>query len=131
VGKPALVPWLSAFPPGAPPTPLEGYYLSFLFAADGSGVYLCLQQNAAGQRTSILKQRVQEIRRLVGPLPSLSDSIDLKAASSLPRKYEAGAIYSKYYGAGTISWEGINETFSTVIETITDLRHRSFTFERS
>lgn len=127
-GKPALVPWVSAFPPAAEATPLRGYYLSLLFCADGSGLYVCLQQNAEGPPLSDLRDRVSLVRQLVGPISGLSDDLDLKTTSALPRRYEAAAIYSCRFSKNTSPSE-LAKAIDSVVDVIEQLRRKNFEFE--
>jgi MoxR-like ATPase len=47
VGSPARIPWVRIFSPAQSPNATSGWYLVYLFAADGSTVYLSLNQGTA------------------------------------------------------------------------------------
>jgi 5-methylcytosine-specific restriction enzyme B len=94
----ADVPWVAVFPSGAD-SPQEGVYVVYLFAADGSAVYLSLNQGTervTGGMHPLLK-RALDIRSVVGRHPELATAIDLKSTSTRPRKYQAGNAYAFAY----------------------------------
>jgi MrcB-like, N-terminal domain len=103
VGTPADVPWLSVYPLGAMPSAQSGFYAVYLFAKDGSAVYLSLNQGTENVRGGIppLKKRAIDLRTAAG-LQDLGDPVDLRSAVTRPRKYEAGSGYALRYSADAI-----------------------------
>jgi hypothetical protein len=103
VGTPADVPWLSVYPRGAMPSAQSGFYAAYLFAKDGSAVYLSLNQGTENVRGGIppLKKRAIDLRTAAG-LQDPGDPVDLRSAVTRPRKYEAGSAYAIRYSADAI-----------------------------
>lgn len=88
--------WVRVFEPAFSPRATEGFYLVYLFAADGSAVYLSLNQGTSELRSNamrpvndrrVLSERAMEARLslepavLEGGLPELCTRIDLRSAS--------------------------------------------------
>ena len=81
------------------PSAKSGYYLVYLFAADGSRVYLSLNlgtERLAGGMAPIRKRAI-DIRTAAGFPGHLQTQIDLASAVSRPRKYEAANAYAIGY----------------------------------
>jgi len=99
IGNAAVVPWLATFPPGAAASAKTGIYLVYLFAADGSVVYLSLNQ--AGSQISggvqALHKRALDLRTVVGQQPDLLEEIGLATTGQLGRRYAAGNAYAIAY----------------------------------
>ncbi|MGK5675145.1 MrcB family domain-containing protein [Micromonospora sp. URMC 106] len=115
------VPWVRIFSKRYAPTAQEGFYLVYLFAADGSRVYLSLMQGTsefrAGKRRpaknrKVIASRSAEARTLLRRTAGVSvdaeniDTIDLGAGAlssvgSESRRrihnYEAGAVLARCY----------------------------------
>lgn len=102
VGRIAHVPWVSIKPRRERATVTEGYYLSYLFARDGSAVYLCLETSVDGVTKRDAASRAFKLRTAAGLQSDLVTQIDLKSNAELPRKYEAGMAYAINYQSGTI-----------------------------
>jgi len=104
IGTAADVPWVGLFPPGSEGSAQEGFFLVYLFAMDGSGVYLSLNQGTEQVRggLEVLRKRALDLRRVVGAQADLLADIDLKSTNSRPRKYEAGSAYAILYGRANI-----------------------------
>jgi hypothetical protein len=103
VGTPAEVPWLAVYPPYATPSAQSGFYVVYLFAADGSAVYLSLIQGTEkvlGGMSPLLK-RALDLRAAAG-LSDSGDRVDLRSAAARPRKYEAGSAYAIRYAADAV-----------------------------
>lgn len=103
VGDTADVPWLGLFPvDGA--SAKTGVYSVLLFAADGSAVYLSLNQGTEGVRggTSVLRKRAIDIRDVIGDQPDLHHVIDLASPAERPRRYEAANALARVYERGSI-----------------------------
>ena len=98
IGSDADVPWIGIFS-SVDSSAQEGCYLVYLFAADGSAVYLSLNQGTEKLRsgkTALLK-RAMDMRAIVGPEPSLDMKIELHSKNNRPGRYEAGNAYAKRY----------------------------------
>jgi len=104
VGNAAAVPWISIFPPGTDPSPRSGVYVVYLFAADGSAVYLSLNQAAEQLRGGVtaLQKRARDLRDAAGPAEPLLPTIDLATNVDLGRRYAAGSAYAVRYEQGAI-----------------------------
>jgi|GEM_PF-4512079 len=112
-GLKARVPWIRVFSRSRSPSATRGWYLVYLFAADGSAVYLSLNQGTtiaeAGYRnrpTEFLQQRVRwALEALAGRMPVSSrtvSSIDLRDSGALASGYEAGNVVAKRYPVDAI-----------------------------
>lgn len=104
MGTLADVPWIGIFDESTGVSAQEGIYVVYLFAADGSAVYLSLNQgteNVKGGR-SVLEKRALDIRRVVGSQSDLLSDIDLQSKANRPEKYQAGNVYAMRYQRGAI-----------------------------
>lgn len=99
IGSAADVPWVAIFPPADKVSAQVGFYLVYLFAKDGSKVYLSLNQGTEKVRGGLepLQKRALDLRRVVGGQPDLVLDIDLRSTNTRPRKYEAGSAYALAY----------------------------------
>lgn len=104
LGNAAMIPWVAVFAPGTEASPRHGIYAVYLFAEDGSSVYLSLNQAAEqlGGGEAPLRKRAQDIRRAVGPADDYLTAIDLKTTANLGRKYAAGSAYAVRYQRGQV-----------------------------
>lgn len=97
----AAVPWLSILHPDITKTPQEGVYPVYLFRADGSGVYLSLNQGTTRpiNNTSIFADRI----RKKYPLENWDfNNLDLRANTGLGRSYEKTNIFCKLYESNNL-----------------------------
>ena len=104
VGTPADVPWVSVFPAGSGTSAMEGAYLVYLFAKDGSACYLSLNQGTekvVGGLT-VLEKRAADIRRVVNAGADFEVSLDLRSTNQRPRRYEAASAYAFAYSADEV-----------------------------
>lgn len=100
IGNSSVVPWVRVFDQSSSPTAQAGWYLVFLFAADGSGCFLSLDLGVTQlSRDEITQARENAMAILVknGAWESVSatyeSAIDLRAGSnSLAKKYETGNL---------------------------------------
>lgn len=99
-GNMADVPWIAVFPQAVEPSPQTGIYLVYLFAADGSYVYLSLNQGTEKAKTNTIKTRSEAMRTILGPQPGLIQDIELASTSGRPRKYTYGNAYAVAYRFG-------------------------------
>ena len=99
IGRPAEVPWISVSPKGSSPTAQTGFYVVFLFAADGSAVYLSLNQGTENLSMKPILKRAADLRVAAGlATDEIGDAVDLASAVARPRKYEAGNAYARRFG---------------------------------
>jgi 5-methylcytosine-specific restriction protein B len=98
MGPLADVPWVSIFP-GMKSSAQEGFYLVYLFAKDGSRVYLSLNQGTEELRhaTKALRKRALDIRATLGNETDLNIQLDLRSTNQRPKKYEAGSAFAIEY----------------------------------
>jgi 5-methylcytosine-specific restriction protein A len=110
-GNWADVPWVGIFDPIVTETARQGYYVVYLFSADGTEVHLSLNQGATSVRAEfkskapeVLMQRAAMMRRR---LASFADDlpvtqIRLGSDGRNPRDYEAGHAIGRTYKSGAI-----------------------------
>ncbi len=99
-------PWIAIMDSIITNSTLSGYYIVYLFSADGQNIYLCLGQGVTAveeefkkdwkkilhQRAGIIRTRIPEYKENFTDTP-----FDLKGKSPLSKKYcEAPAFYKKY-----------------------------------
>jgi hypothetical protein len=120
-GSVSAVPWVRIYSPTYAPTALEGIYLAYLFAADGSRVYLALMQGTSEFRSDqmrpitdrrVLHSRTAVARSVLGELlesdgaAGATASIDLawqgRAYPYRIRAYEDASILAREYQSGQI-----------------------------
>lgn len=109
-GNAAKVPWVRIFNRANSPSPRSGWYLVYLFAADGSTVALSLNQGVTELTRVEAARRVQTARRILSttrgalgrPVDErLTDEIDLRDRG-LGRQYENGHVDGFVYVAGEV-----------------------------
>lgn len=109
-GNAAKVPWARLFDRRQSPTPRSGWYLVYLFSADGSSVALSLNQGVTELPVSDIARNVATARRILAttPPPDGPKSAGTPAESialhdtGLGRKYEAGHVLGFNYEAGAV-----------------------------
>ncbi len=110
-GNWANVPWLSILDPKITDTTQEGIYPVYLFKADGTGVYLSLNQGTTNPanllgKNEAEKQALETSQFILESIDGLKDwgdtSIDLAASTPLGKSYERSNIIAKYYAATSI-----------------------------
>jgi hypothetical protein len=108
-GSTADVPWVGIFPVGET-SAKHGVYLVYLFAADGSHVYLALiqgtEQVAGG--LSVLKKRSIDMRRVTTQPSGTTTAIELKSRNR-GRKYQAVTAYAFAYDASAVPSDEVLE----------------------
>lgn len=102
MGTQSDVPWIGVFPPGAAVSAKTGCYVVYLFAKDGSQLYLSLNQgteNIRGGKPPLLK-RALDMRTIIGDRAdeSLKISLDLRSTAGRPQRYAAGSALARKYG---------------------------------
>lgn len=118
------LPWVRIYSPAYSPTAQAGIYLCYLFAADGSRVYLSLNQGTSAMRSGhmrsisdekVLLSRAGEARSALGDLVETKlavgslESIDLSSAGLSShdsrvrgQAYERANIVAREYTSGSI-----------------------------
>jgi 5-methylcytosine-specific restriction enzyme A len=140
----AKIPWIAIFNRLVTESVTSGFYCVYLFRADCSGVYLCLNQGIADKRDEyglgvsrdMLRDQARLFRNILGEesITNFSDPLDLKL-DSIPKEttarrlglaYEAGNIASKFYHRNEIpddsvlinDLEKLVEIYSTLFEKV-------------
>lgn len=106
-GRWAEIPWVSIFIKNLTTSATRGYYIVYLFSADGSGVYVSLNQGWTYFKekygTKIARAKIQKtasiIREKLNTIPQNMNlsNIDLKGEGDLARGYELGHVCGRFY----------------------------------
>ena len=100
IGTRADVPWVGVLP-ADDVSAKTGLYLVYLFAADGSRVYLSLIQGTElVRRLTVLRKRAIDVARLTSPPEGTTTEIALGSGLPRPRRYEAATAFAYGYRAG-------------------------------
>ncbi|MDN4163358.1 MrcB family domain-containing protein [Nocardioides abyssi] len=129
-GSDADVPWVALFPPSLTTSARSGTYLVYLFAADGSAVYLCLAQGTTtvAGGGSVLQKRSLDLRRALGPRPGTVATIDLRSHNQRPQSYEAGSALAFEYELGSVPPdEELHTHLLQLIEMLQDVQSAGLT----
>jgi 5-methylcytosine-specific restriction protein B len=104
MGMLADVPWVGVFEKGGLVSAKSGFYLVYLFAADGSSVYLSLNQGTENLHGGLapLRKRSLDLRDAAGNPEGLLHEIDLNSVNQRPKRYEAGSALALPYARGTV-----------------------------
>lgn len=115
IGKWAEVPWISIFIKNLTTSATRGYYIVYLFNADGSGLYVSLNQGWTYFKekygTKLGKAKIQKtasiIREKLNTIPRKMDllNISLKGEGDLAKGYELGHICGRYYDISNLQDE--------------------------
>ena len=101
IGRKSRVPWVRIYNPDKSPSARQGFYLVYLFSADGQRVHLSLNQGTTKMTGSSLQKlpdsfiddRRSQVRQLLGSqLESLVQTITLADNGGLGDGYERGHI---------------------------------------
>ncbi|GBO47967.1 MrcB family domain-containing protein [Pectobacterium versatile] len=122
-GNWANVPWVSILNPKITSTTQAGIYPVYLFKADGSGIYLSLNQGTtkpakkwgkkgAEERAEYVKKQL--LSKIIGLENWGVKDIDLQADTTLGKSYEKPSVIAKYYAADSIPSDEIlkNDLYS-------------------
>lgn len=113
-GRKSRIPWVRVFDPALSPAATQGWYLVYLFAFDGSGVYLSLNQGTttpsqgafAVREDDYLSEKVERAKDVFSQAGTdtsgLLDSIKLRANAELGDAYERGNVFSTYYASNAV-----------------------------
>lgn len=107
VGNAAKVPWVNIADPARSASPTDGYYLVYLFARDGSAVYLSLDLGVTRLEPSVVREVVDRARHFLREAPQPSTTVAPApemhlADNNLGRKYELGNIEALRYSAADL-----------------------------
>lgn len=118
-GRKTRIPWVRVYSKGRSPSATEGWYLVYLFAADGSAVYLSVIQGTTTfdgeafrpKPADLLERRVQSAREVLAELldvsPQFRPQLDLRShAGGLGEGYESGNVAAVRYVLGELPEEG-------------------------
>jgi hypothetical protein len=103
-GGPPDVPWIGVFPDQAATSAQQGLYLVYLFAKNGTGVFLSFNQGTekvTGGRGALGK-RARDVRDVVDADRSLEVDVELHSENERPKRYEAASAYAVRYSAGDV-----------------------------
>jgi len=103
-GNWANIAWLSILDENITESTQEGVYPVYLFRADGSGVYLSLNQGTTKPTANVgVKEISNIIRSKIDDLNAWDNSpLDLRAKTSLGRSYEEPNIAAKFYPTSSL-----------------------------
>jgi MoxR-like ATPase len=107
-GSEAEVPWVRVFSPDYAPSPQEGWYLVYLFAADGSAAYLSLIQGVTHSYSAALASGAEWARGILGQHVDMEAPVDLRSTQgpgNRPERYERATLFAKRYERGSIPGE--------------------------
>jgi hypothetical protein len=108
-GMKTRVPWVRLYDPRLSPRATDGWYVVFLFAFDGSAVFVSLNQGTTTFQSGsfvpidpeLLRGRVADARLRLNKvnydISGLLETIDLHDAGDLGRGYESGNVYGIRY----------------------------------
>jgi MoxR-like ATPase len=120
IGRPAAVPWVAIHSPNSSASSEEGIYAVYLFATDGTAVYLSLIQGTEKVRGGLnpLIKRARDIRT-ASRLESAGGEIDLGKHEGRPARYAAASAFAIEYEAEALPGDeelldDLNEVLSAV-----------------
>lgn len=103
-GSVAQVPWVVILRAGQ--SARQGHYPVLLFARDGSAAFLSLNQGTELRSIAAIRETTDELRSAMTEAPARFEStIDLRATTAGPRKYEAANLGAFRYETGDIPAE--------------------------
>jgi MoxR-like ATPase len=119
-GSPAEIPWFRVFSPIHSPSARDGWYLSYLFSADGQVAYLCLTQGATAASVKVIEERAEQVRaRFDHGRHGLEPHIDLRARrpGGRPELYQRATALGRPYKAGVLpSLERLEADLSEMLD---------------
>lgn len=130
-GRWATGPWVAVFDRTVTESATTGFYVVYLFAENGSGVYLSLNQGVTSVRErypvdfeEALRVGAQDLAARVGQYPARfkPGRIDLGATVDLTTGYEAGNALGVFYERNALPPD---ETIQADLRTMLDLYHRA------
>lgn len=130
-GSSAEIPWVRIYSKEHAPSAQEGWYLVYLFAADGSEAYLSLIQGVTHVASAGISAGAGWAREVLGDHADLEISVDLhsrQGLGGLPERYQRGALYSKRYPEASLP---VNEQLQSDLEEMTTLLQNLYAAEES
>jgi MoxR-like ATPase len=123
-GSPAEVPWIRIYAPGYSPSAQSGWYLAYLFTADGSAVYLSLLQGVT--HGASLEAEAKEVRDRFSDRVGLVTEIELHSeqgsSTARPRLYErATALARRYEGESLPPESELQEDLAEMCEVLVEV----------
>ncbi len=116
-GLKTRVPWMRVFSSSRSPAATRGWYVVYLFAFDGSSVFLSLNQGTTTPTGKVFKERpedflekrVQWAKKLIEPasVDVSQDELHLADPTGLGSGYEKGNVTARRYSAGAIPNEEV------------------------
>lgn len=117
IGRKTRVPQIRVFSSSRSPSAMRGWYVVYLFAFDGSAVYLSLNQGTTSPSGTTVKDRPDDFLRdrvawardiLKSELSSLdSDDLALQDTRGLGPGYERGNVVARRYSSGSIPTDDV------------------------
>lgn len=115
-GLKTFVPWVRIYSPELSPSAQAGWYVVFLFRADGEGVALCLSHGSTRWDGADFKPRSASEaaslmnwgRAVVGDTAAaigMTPSVDLGSSERLSKAYESTTAFSKTYSVDALPTE--------------------------
>ncbi len=112
-GLKTFVPWVRIHSPEMSPSAQKGWYVVYLFRADGDGVSLCISHGSTRFDGRDFKPRSADeaaklmdwSRGLIGPQAAaigMSEGVDLGSAERLSQAYESTTAFSKTYSRSSL-----------------------------
>lgn len=102
IGTQAEVPWIAVFPSDQGASAQQGYYIVYLFSADGSAVHLTLASATENLPKVAIQKRTLDLRTAVGAQEGLLAEVGLRSDALRPQKYEASCAFAISYAAGEV-----------------------------
>ncbi|MFS8102014.1 DUF3578 domain-containing protein [Lentzea alba] len=119
-GNKSVIPWVRVYSAARSPRPTEGWYVVYLFGAQGDRVYLSLMQGTSrwvngefkARPQAELRVRAQRARDVLSAhlrlRPDLVEEIALKASrTTLGPAYEAGTVAAFEYSLDALPSDGV------------------------
>jgi hypothetical protein len=129
-GRKTRVPWVRVYDPAHSPRATTGWYVVFLFSADGRNIYLSLNQGTTEfkngsfvpRKKEDLIDRAEHARRLIGEIPGTLLAIDLADPGGLGDGYAVGNVCAFCYEGNAIPpQDAIREDLRVLLEQLAKL----------
>jgi MrcB-like, N-terminal domain len=132
-GLKTRVPWIRVYSKSRSPSATSGWYVAFLFAADGSAVFLSLNQGTTSfesgdfraRSVDVLETRVKWARRLLGiaiqEAGATVGEISLSDPRGLGAGYERGNVCSYRFARGELSDEQFGDRLQSMVGLLQEL----------
>jgi MoxR-like ATPase len=103
-GTPAEVPWIRIFQPERSPSPQDGWYVAYLFSADGQLAYLTLLQGVTASSVRAVEARAAALREQLDAPESFRTPLDLRSRrdTGMPTLYQRASAFARSYKVGVL-----------------------------